>query len=82
MSFPQMPSFLNNAQSQESAGSNAGIPAGGIDSISLGQLKQLVASMPKDKVRLRVLANISSVDVTFRASNGGMTTNTTTRTPS
>ncbi|KAF7353029.1 Striatin-interacting protein 1 [Mycena venus] len=49
MSFPQMPSFLNNAQSQESAGSNAGNPAGGIDSISLGQLKQLVASMPKDK---------------------------------
>ncbi|KAJ7667734.1 hypothetical protein DFH06DRAFT_1322310 [Mycena polygramma] len=49
MSFPQMPSFLNNAQSQESPGQNAGNPAGGIDSISLGQLKQLVASMPKDK---------------------------------
>ncbi|KAJ7086610.1 hypothetical protein C8R44DRAFT_650748 [Mycena epipterygia] len=36
-----MPSFLNNTQPQESAGTNAGSPAGGIDSISLGQLKQL-----------------------------------------
>ncbi|KAJ6627555.1 hypothetical protein B0H10DRAFT_2161191 [Mycena sp. CBHHK59/15] len=44
-----MPSFLNNAQPQEIPGQNAGNPAGGIDSISLGQLKQLVASMPKDK---------------------------------
>ncbi|KAJ6599344.1 hypothetical protein DFH09DRAFT_1130790 [Mycena vulgaris] len=49
MSFPQMPSFLNNNQPQEAAGPGAGSPAGGIDSISLGQLKQLVASMPKDK---------------------------------
>ncbi|KAJ7283523.1 hypothetical protein C8J57DRAFT_1292804 [Mycena rebaudengoi] len=49
MSFPQMPSFLNTPQPQESAPQNAGNPPGGIDSISLGQLKQLVASMPKDK---------------------------------
>ncbi|KAJ7507480.1 hypothetical protein B0H11DRAFT_2313278 [Mycena galericulata] len=50
MSFPQMPSFLNNAQPQEAAAQNApGNQPGGIDSISLGQLKQLVASMPKDK---------------------------------
>ncbi|KAK7061485.1 Striatin-interacting protein 1 [Favolaschia claudopus] len=50
MSFPQMPSFLlNNPQPQEAPSNNAGNPAGGIDSISLGHLKQLVASMPKDK---------------------------------
>lgn len=49
MSFPSMPSFLNNNQGQENAGPSTGLPAGGVDSISLGQLKQLVATMPKDK---------------------------------
>ncbi|KAJ6516172.1 hypothetical protein C8R45DRAFT_959155 [Mycena sanguinolenta] len=46
--FPQMSSFLVNAQPQEGAGSNGGNPSG-VDSISLGQLKSLVATMPKDK---------------------------------
>ncbi|KAF7331855.1 hypothetical protein MKEN_00065600 [Mycena kentingensis (nom. inval.)] len=40
MSFSQ---FLNNPQPQENQNNN------GIDSISLGQLKQMVASMPKDR---------------------------------
>ncbi|KAJ7638568.1 hypothetical protein FB45DRAFT_903249 [Roridomyces roridus] len=41
-------SFLSNAQPQEGQNAASGQP-GGIDSISLGQLKQLVATMPKDK---------------------------------
>ncbi|TFK74417.1 hypothetical protein BDN72DRAFT_812821 [Pluteus cervinus] len=50
MAFPQLPSFMNNnnAHLQESnmGGSNQ---ASGLDSITLGQLKAMVGSVPKPK---------------------------------
>ncbi|KAJ7228927.1 hypothetical protein GGX14DRAFT_615927, partial [Mycena pura] len=49
MSFPQMPAFLNNSQPLESTGSNVPNPVNGIDSISLGQLKQMIPTLPKDR---------------------------------
>jgi hypothetical protein len=56
--IPQLPSLMNQNQYQDNGN---GPQSGGTDSITLGQLKSLVGSQPKPKVRVFGMCTIRRV---------------------